>query len=106
MGKLYSKQMNVHWGYLVQRMFSVVRFNSQVLSYWNHDCLLFMTGLFVIGPENCSSLINVMGAFVVVDAPKGWIWKMIRNSFVLIPSWSFWLIFCDGTIYDEPGFFL
>ena len=30
-----------------------------------------MTGLFVIGPENCSSLINVMGAFVVVDAPKG-----------------------------------
>ena len=43
--------MNVHWGYRIQRILSVVRFNSQVLSYLNPDCLLFMTGLFVIGPE-------------------------------------------------------
>ena len=55
--------MNVHWGYLIQRILSVVRFNSQVLSYLNPDCLLFMTGLFVIGPEFFSYLIHVMGAF-------------------------------------------
>ena len=132
--------MNVHWGYLVQRIFSVVRFNSQVLSYWNHDCLLFMTGLFVIGQENlfiahqcygricccgCAQRLNmkddkesiclflveiadwffVMGQFMmnqdsfyspllswahfgVVDAPKYWKWKMLRNAF-------FWFLVCD-----------
>ena len=54
--------MIVHWGYLIQCILSVVRFNSQVLSYRNPDCLLFIMELFMVESAFFLQPLTVMGA--------------------------------------------
>ena len=100
--------MNVHWGYLIQRILSVVRFNSQVLSYLNPDCLLFMTGLFVIGPELFSQLIHVMGAFWCYGRAQRLNVKDDKESIFLnsLLKFSMDYFFVMGPFMIEPGFFL